>query len=358
MHSQGKQLLLKLLPGFLPLVVFIIADEVWGTTIGLYVAIAFGLVSLVYIYFKERRFDKFVLFDTLLIVALGVVSIWLENDVFFKLKPALIGVMMCALMGISVFTPKNLLIAMMQRYMGQMELNHEQYLQLNRNFRRLFYVFVVYTGLVFYSVWFMSTEAWAFISGAFLYIVMGGYFLFELIRQRIKLRRYQKYEWLPLVDTEGKIIGKATRHNCHTNKALLHPVVHLHIFNSKGELYLQKRPMHKLVQPGKWDTAVGGHIDFGEELEKALWRESAEELGITNFKPDFVTKYIWESNMERELVFVFTTKFDGPLYPNSTELDGGRFWAISEIKAQLGKAVFTTNFEHEFNLLKPLLKIK
>ncbi len=358
MQPQGKQLLLKLLPGFLPIVVFIIADEVWGTTVGLYVAIGFGVVSLAYIYLKERRFDKFVLFDTLLIVVLGAVSLWLDNDVFFKLKPALIGVMMCALMAISVFTPKNLLMAMTQRYMGSMNFSNEQYQQLNRNFKRMFYVFVVYTVLVFYSVWFMSTEAWAFISGAFLYIVLGGYFLIEFIIQRVKLKRYKQQEWLPVVDVDGNIIGKATRTECHRNKDLLHPVVHLHVFNSKGEWYLQKRPMHKLVQPGKWDTAVGGHIDFGEELEKALRRESAEELGITDFKPDLVTKYIWESDIERELVFVFITKFDGPVYPNPTELDGGRFWSIAEIKAQLGKAVLTTNFEHEFNLLKPLLKIK
>jgi isopentenyldiphosphate isomerase len=41
-------------------------------------------------------------------------------------------------------------------------------------------------------------------------------------------------------------------------------VVHLHVFNSRGELYLQKRPEWKDIQPGKWDTAVGGHIDLGE----------------------------------------------------------------------------------------------
>lgn len=40
---------------------------------------------------------------------------------------------------------------------------------------------------------------------------------------------------------------------------LLHPVVH-HLFNFRGELYLQKRPEWKDIQPGRWDTAVGGHV--------------------------------------------------------------------------------------------------
>ena len=69
-------------------------------------------------------------------------------------------------------------------------------------------------------------------------------------------------EMLPLVDEEGNIIGAATRGECHGGSKPLHPVVHLHVFNSRGELYLQRRPQWKDIQPGKWDTAVGGHVDL------------------------------------------------------------------------------------------------
>ena len=72
-------------------------------------------------------------------------------------------------------------------------------------------------------------------------------------------------------------------------------MVHLHVFNSKGEVYLQRRPDWKDIQPGKWDTSVGGHIDYGEEPEQALVREVREELGITEFTPEHVGKYVFES---------------------------------------------------------------
>lgn len=62
-------------------------------------------------------------------------------------------------------------------------------------------------------------------------------------------------EWFPLVNEEGETIGKATRKECHSGSKLLHPVIHLHIFNKDGDLYLQKRSMNKDIQPGKWDTA-------------------------------------------------------------------------------------------------------
>ena len=70
-------------------------------------------------------------------------------------------------------------------------------------------------------------------------------------------------EMFPLVDEQGNITGAATRGECHNGSKLLHPVIHLHVFNSKGELYLQKRPEWKDIQPGKWDTSVGGHVDLG-----------------------------------------------------------------------------------------------
>lgn len=155
-------------------------------------------------------------------------------------------------------------------------------------------------------------------------------------------------EMFPLVDEQGNITGAATRGECHNGSKLLHPVIHLHVFNSKGELYMQKRPEWKDIQPGKWDTSVGGHVDLGESVEMALKREVRVELGITDFTPETVTHYVFESAHEKELVFVHKTIYDGEILP-SDELDGGRFWTIEEIKENLGKGIFTPNFEGEID---------
>lgn len=154
-------------------------------------------------------------------------------------------------------------------------------------------------------------------------------------------------ELFPIVDNDGRTIGSATRGECHSGSMLLHPVVHLHLFNSRGDLYLQRRPDWKDIQPGKWDTAVGGHVDFGEDTDDAIRREIREELGLTDLALTKITSYIFQSTREREYVNVYTAVSDIEPTP-SDELDGGRFWSRSEIGSAIGQGIFTPNFENEY----------
>lgn len=158
-------------------------------------------------------------------------------------------------------------------------------------------------------------------------------------------------EIFPIVNTEGEVVGSATREECHAGTFLLHPVVHLHIFNSAGELYLQKRVMTKKIQPGKWDTAVGGHVDYGEQIEDALLRETREELGVRDFTPEFLMRYEFRSQIEAELVYIYKCEYDGDFNLDPSEVDEGRFWSLDEIKKSIGKGLFTPNFESEIERL-------
>jgi len=155
-------------------------------------------------------------------------------------------------------------------------------------------------------------------------------------------------EYFPIVTEEGVVTGKASRAECHSGTFLLHPVIHLHVFNSQGELYLQKRAPDKDIQPGKWDTSVGGHVDYGEGIVVALLREVSEELGMTDFKPIFLQRYKFVSDREAELVHSYYTIYDGDVQPDPVEISEGRFWKRADIENNLGKNVFTPNFESEY----------
>lgn len=155
-------------------------------------------------------------------------------------------------------------------------------------------------------------------------------------------------EQFPIVDEDGNILGAISRGHAHDGSKILHPVVHLHVFNSRGELYLQHRPAWKDIQPDKWDTAVGGHVDLGENVHQALLREVREELGITDFTPEDLGHYVFEGKRERELVYVHRCTYDGAISPSKDELNGGRFWTKDEIASSIGKGIFTPNFESEY----------
>lgn len=169
-------------------------------------------------------------------------------------------------------------------------------------------------------------------------------------------------ELFPITDAEGRILGKVTRGEAHGGSRVIHPVVHLHVFNSKGELFLQQRPLWKDIQPGKWDTAVGGHINYneclnpdgsvkkelGDSIMTALRREAQEELGISGFTPVYLGTYIFEGPREREQVFAYSTVYDQPITPSTEELAAGRFWSRKELHDAIGQDILTPNFEDEY----------
>jgi len=352
MDTNQLNLFKKLLPGLLPIFVFILVDEFWSTEAGLVVAVVFGVGQLGYVFIREKRFERFVFYDTMLLVALGGISIALNDEIFFKLKPALINLIFCAILGFSAFSSKNLLMIYSQRYLGDMKMPAGAEKAMQQTMKILFWMMLGYTLLIVYSAFYMSKEAWAFISGGLLYVLFGLFFAWQFLSAKLKQKAPDnKVEWVPLVDEKGMVIGKATRAEVHRGPGKLHPVIHLHLINSKGEIYLQKRAMTKDTFPGKWDTSVGGHVDLGETIEQALLRETAEELNITGIHPIPMVQYKWETEIESELVFSFRAIYNATPVINKQEIDEGRFWNINEIKRNLGTGIFTPNFENEVPVL-------
>lgn len=169
--------------------------------------------------------------------------------------------------------------------------------------------------------------------------------------------KQEEIEYFPIVTPEGEVVGKAPRQACHSGSTyeeraqLLHPVVHLHVFSSDGKLYLQRRALNKDLLPGYWDTAVGGHVRYGETIEEALAREVSEEIGITNYVPEHWETYRFDSSRECEMVHVYRTTYDGPFCWNDGEVIDGRFWTLAEIRDAYGKNILTPNLELELKRL-------
>lgn len=159
-------------------------------------------------------------------------------------------------------------------------------------------------------------------------------------------------EWFETLDAAGRVIGRATRRACHGNPALIHAVVHVLVLDAQHRVFLQKRSMTKDIQPGRWDTSVGGHMRPGETPEDAARREMAEELGRADPPLTWAYQYLWRSAVETELVRTFCTLCEGPFTLQADEIDDGRFWTDAEIEAARGQELFTPNFLYEYERFK------
>lgn len=155
-------------------------------------------------------------------------------------------------------------------------------------------------------------------------------------------------EILEIVNEHGNVIGSAPRSVVHGNPSLIHRVVHVLVFNSGGDLLLQKRSYSKDVAPGRWDTSVGGHVGFGETLIISSKREMEEELGIVGYEPEYLYSYIHSNAYETELVMSYRCIYEGRITFNREEIDEVRFWSFDDIRDAAGKKILSDNFEHEF----------
>lgn len=340
----------------LPLLLFVVVELVWGTTAGLVAALILGVVQLCWYWFRERRVDKFILADIGFMIILGGLAILFSNAFLFKLKPVFIGAALLLLIGYSAFSDHNLVMMMSRRYLKGFVAGPLESWMMQQMLKLFFWLLALHTLLTLAAALWMSHGWWAAISGPGFYVVFALVIAVSWIVNRQRRKNWSREEWVPIVDEEGKVEGVAPRSMVHNGKTFwLHPVVHLQVITPKG-LWLQKRASNKLIQPGKWDSAVGGHVLKGEDIRQALKREAYEEIGLDIQQVSFIGRYIWRSEVEKELVFVFAIQHNGALHPNPDELEGGKVWSFQDLETNLGTGIFTPNFEEEYHRFGKVLK--
>ena len=157
-------------------------------------------------------------------------------------------------------------------------------------------------------------------------------------------------EVFDLVDELGRIVGRAPRALCHRTPSLLHRAAHVIVLDGAGRIYLQKRSAAKDIQPGKWDTSVGGHVDAGEDHEQGARREMREELGLAG-ELRFLYRYLWCTACETELVETFLHVATAEPKIRPEEIDEGRWFTIEETAALVAGGGATPNLAEELRRL-------
>lgn len=131
---------------------------------------------------------------------------------------------------------------------------------------------------------------------------------------------------ITFVDKDDNVIGSGTRKEA-LERGIIHRIVRVFLFNSKGELLIQKRSSN-VPSPDKWDQSVGGHVDEGEDYLEAAQRELEEELGVKDIPLKEINKFYSEGTIKtvrnKRFNMLYSALYDGEINFNKDE--------VSEIK--------------------------
>lgn len=145
-------------------------------------------------------------------------------------------------------------------------------------------------------------------------------------------------EQVVLVDENDAVLGLMNKQEAH-EKGVLHRAFSVFLFNSEGEMLLQKRAKHKYHSPGCWTNAVCSHPRENETYLEAAQRRLNEELGIvTNLEEKFHFIYkaqVGQGLWEHELDFVFVGKYESEFHLNPEEVEEIKYINIQELKKDI-----------------------
>ena len=143
-----------------------------------------------------------------------------------------------------------------------------------------------------------------------------------------------------LVDEFDNAIGTMEKMEAH-RQGVLHRAFSILLFNSKGQVLLQKRAQGKYHSAGLWTNTCCSHPLPGESVEAAAFRKLKQEMGI-ELQTEFAYKFIYQAPLdngltEHEYDHVLTGTFDGTPYINVQEVEDWKFVDITSLKEDIAR---------------------
>ena len=111
-----------------------------------------------------------------------------------------------------------------------------------------------------------------------------------------------------IVDENDKEIGLKERGLLEYED--IYRISGLWLSNSKGEVLLAQRNFSKKHNAGMWGPAVSGTVEEGETYESNIYKESDEEIGLTDCKYKLGPKIYMDDGVQKFFVQWFVCEQD------------------------------------------------
>lgn len=336
---------------FLPALVFIVADDFWGEIEAWKISFPIALGLMFYVYFRYR---KLFLWHGMLAVCyliIGLVSS-LVSGTYLSLR----------FIDEWIFLLLMFLLIFQKNRLGRIAsktLPHKLPMSNNENelFRVAKVLIIIVSVYSIFALYFeLSSSEFKDIPLSYLkyFYAFALVFitLFETIRVLIIRSRLLNEDWLPIVNTQGKVIGSVQyQPNVLSEVRHLHPVVRLY-FIEKGMIYLQQRKTDDISEPLLWDASLSRRVRMSESIDMVLKEYTLKLYNQQQQKFLFLTNYIYEGKFSNQLIYLFVSCKTEGLQPQENEVFQTKWWTTKQIEDNLGIGVFTERFEKEFDILK------
>ncbi|MBP6610823.1 MAG: NUDIX domain-containing protein [Paludibacter sp.] len=338
---------------FIPLLLFLVIDDIFGYGIALSIINVVVIAILIYSHFLYRNLYTYLGLSYL--ISTGIIAtiiffphqylsqtfhtILSETIVFFSLVTILI-LRNRITRFVSTHTPKHL----------AMTNNLYEHFRIVWMLTVLFFIYITSTILV--SQYLKNNhDTLLFIRESHL-VVLIFIITHEIIRVSLIRIKLFKEVWLPIVNEDGQVIGSVQEmESIKSDNNFLHPVIRVFLIND-GKVFLQQHSKTDTSQPHIWDVALSNHVRMNETVEQCIERSSLENYNISDIKPLLLSKHIRCTKEENQFVYLFLIcKMDIQTI-NTTKIENVKWWTITQIQNNIGSGIFSSSFESEFEILK------
>jgi len=346
--------------GLIPLLLFAVADYYYSYTLSFVVALVFCAVScLIFRHLRKGEVYQFMFLPVVATLLLYSIFLFAQLDSILSEY----SVVILEILLVIVLSLVSLLRKFVLRKVRNIGFPPDKQTYVNASLNEFYYIAQItqylYTIHLFCVMFYLllpddvknpHLEPFFF---KHLEIIIG---VLIIVYEQIRLYMIRKYlrqeEWLPVLNENGKVIGRIARSiSIASMRKFYHPVVRIVLLH-KGMLFLAKRSEEEIVSPEKLDYPFKQYVKYKQSLEDTASEVIQPYIESNAVNPRFMVRYTFEDSVVKHLVAVFVVNIPSEDFFIQENMPKGKLWTVKQIEENIGKGLFSDYFEQEFSYLK------
>lgn len=339
---------------FLPLMVFILINNLGGLNLAWKISFPVALLVVFYVYkFYNRLFIWYIILAAgyaLVGLVYSCIQIYEVSTPFFYYADDALFLVLIVL----VLSFQKTMRKMARRTLHPRMPMSNNLDELFRITRTLLFVVLSFTILFLYFEYkYDDLQHHSIQLLNYIYVgVMTLLALYETIRVLFIRSKLVKEDWVPIVSKQGKVIGvEPYLSRVFGEKQYRHPVIRMHVIQD-GKVLMQQYVKNDSNHSYMWDTALKNHVRVGESIQESLEKMAKSLYNIDAKNAVFLSNYSYENSEVLEYVFLFVTCKTPEFSISETDSKYTKWWTPKQIKENFESGIFTEEFKHEYKLLE------